>query len=47
MYIQYLIASNDLAIPLILNNVSIHTYQPENIYKNQIFLASRKSASHL
>lgn len=38
---QYLIISNGLPVSLILNNISIHKYQPENIYKNKIFQARK------
>lgn len=38
---QYLIISNGLPVSLILNNISIHKYQPENIYKNEIFQARK------
>lgn len=42
---QYLIISNGLPVSLILNNISIHKIQSENIYKNKIFQA-RKCAPH-
>lgn len=45
MYMQYLIISNSLPVSLILNNIPIHKYQPENIYKNEIF-QNRKHTPH-
>lgn len=41
--LRVLIISNGLAIPLILNNVSICKYQPKNIYKNQILQARKRA----